>query len=117
MTDTRLIDLHPRWVGLPQWAANSPFYVGVSFDCPCPKCQSGRCKTCGHTPSPKRLAVQFWPPIDPDALLGRIFELPDNGGHRRAGGESFDTLTFSPSVGFDGIGHWHGHITKGGLTP
>lgn len=113
----RLVDLNVRWVGLSQWAEKSPpFHIGISFDCPCPKCQACRCLTCGHTPSPKRLAVHFWPPIDPDGLLGRIFNLPDNGGHRRTG-ETFDTLTLSPSVGFDSIGHWHGRITSGEITP
>jgi hypothetical protein len=49
-------------------------------------------------------------------MLGRVFELPHNGGHERVTGESFDTLTLNPSVGFDSIGHWHGRITNGEMT-
>ena len=55
----------------------------------------------------------FWPPVDPEGLLGTVFELPDNKGHRRASGDTFDTLTLVPSIGFENIGHWHGDITNG----
>lgn len=111
----KLSALNPRWVQPSQWATLSPpFYIGMSFDCP--HCQPTRCPTCGHSDEIKRLAVTFWPPVDPEGLLGRVFNLPDNGGHRRSG-DTFDTLTLSPSVGFDGIGHWHGNITNGEVTP
>lgn len=109
----RLTELSPKWVWLPQWSKQSPtFYVGVSFNCPCGPCNASACPTCGHRPDPKRLAVMFWPPIDPECLLGKMFELADNNGHRRTG-DSFETLTLTPSVGFDSIGHWHGCITDG----
>ena len=106
-----LVDFKPHWISLPQWASKDPFYVGVSFLCP--HCEINMCPTCGHVPGHKRLAVMFWPPIDPSKLLGNSFDLPDNGGHRRASGESFDSLTLSPSIGFDSCGHWHGYITDG----
>ena len=106
----RLSELAPRWVTLAQWASPSPFYTGVSFLCPC--CEHTPCPTCGHERG-KRLAFQFWPPIDPDGLLGMVFELADNNGHRRIAGDTFDTLTIEPSVGFEQIGHWHGRITNG----
>lgn len=111
----RLTELRPKWVTLNQWAATSPpFYIGVSFDCP--HCiQKGTCPTCGHYEA-KRLSVSFWPPIDPESVMGRLFELPPNGGHARTN-DTFDTLTLVPSVGFDSIGHWHGNITNGNCLP
>jgi hypothetical protein len=48
-------------------------------------------------------------------LGARTMSGHDNGGHRRQG-ETFNDLTLSPSVGFDAIGHWHGHITAGNVT-
>jgi hypothetical protein len=114
----RLAELNPKWVLPPNWSAQAPpFYIGVSFDCPCPKCMAEACATCGHRPEPRRLAVMFWPPVDP-ANAAAAFAIPvrDNGGHRRTGGDSLDSLTLSPSVGFDSIGHWHGHIQNGEVT-
>lgn len=55
----------------------------------------------------------FWPPIDVSghfAALGITY--PHEKAHTRTG-ETFDTLTLTPSVGFDNIGHWHGSITDG----
>lgn len=96
----RLTELKPKWVTLNGWASEYPFYVGVSFLCP--------------TDRERRLAVHFWPPIDPKGLLGTMFTLPYNGGHRRTAGETFDTLTLTPSVGLDPF--WHGHISDGAVT-
>ena len=109
MTTVKLIDLSPRWIGLNNWASPSFFAVGVSFLCP-------HCDVHAPEHGPdrrRRLAVMFWPPIDPDKLLDRVFDLPDSGSHRRVSGESFDTLTIEPSIGFDSIGHWHGRLTNG----
>ena len=111
---SKLIDLKPHWIGLENWKSPSKFYVGVSFLCP--HCAPKMCPTCGHLPDHKRLAVYFWPPIDPDGLLGSMFNLPHNGGHVRTG-DTFETLTLSPSIGFDSIGHWHGNITNGDCQP
>lgn len=111
----RLSELSPRWIQPANWAALSPpFYVGVSFDCP--HCMPQTCPTCGHCPEVKRLAVSFWPPIDPQNVAQTFsIPLPHNGGHSRTG-DTFDTLTLSPSIGFESIGHWHGHITSGEAT-
>ena len=113
----KLIDANPHWIGLNNWASPAKFYIGISFECPCPACQKDACSACGRAYSPKRLAVTFWPPIDPEKLLGNLFNIPDNKGHRRASGETFDDLTLTPSIGFEGIGHWHGHLTNGELLP
>jgi hypothetical protein len=113
----RLVDLSPRWVSPAQWANQSPpYYVGVSFDCPCVKCRAPACPTCGHAPDAKRLQVSFWPHIDPQGAVQQFsLSFADHGEHRRTG-DTFDTLTLSPSVGFEGIGHFHGHISNGEVT-
>lgn len=98
----KLIDCNPSWIGL---AGGVPFYFGVSFDCP--HCLGIR------TTSIKRLAVHFWPPIDPENWNGRITPIPHEGFHNRISGEDFRTLNLSPSVGFESINHWHGYITNG----
>jgi hypothetical protein len=109
----RIVDLNPKWVTLNGWASDSAFYVGISFNCPCSKCIVSKCPTCDHENKPKRLSVSFWPPIDPDNVAATFMTpLPDNGGHRRTG-DDFTNLTLSPSIGFDSIGHWHGHFING----
>lgn len=110
----RLSELSPRWIGLQNWASKDNFYVGISFLCP--HCQPKACPTCGHLPEHKRLAVNFWPPIDPANLMGNLFQIPPNGGHARTG-DTFETITLTPSIGFDSIGHWHGNITNGECVP
>jgi hypothetical protein len=107
----RLTDLAPHWVQPMHWADLSPpFYIGVSFLCP--HCDHTPCPTCGAQRG-RRLAVKFWPPVDPDGVLARITEIPHADFHRRVSGDTFDTLTIEPSIGFDP--HWHGRITNGGL--
>lgn len=105
----RLSELSPHWVGLNNWASPSIFRVGISFLCP--HCDS-KLPEHGETRR-RRLAVKFWPPIDPDGLLGKMFDLPNEGYHRRISGDTFENLTLEPSIGFDSIGHWHGRITNG----
>jgi hypothetical protein len=111
----RLIELKPRWVTLAQWASPSRFYVGMSFDCPhCLLIKE--CPTCKHKPDIKRLQVTFWPPIDPDNTMEKMMvKITDNGGHRRVG-DTFDTITFTPSISFEQIGHWHGCIINGEVS-
>jgi len=116
----KLVDLSPKWLVLPNAVDGVRFYVGVSFLCP--HCEHTPCPTCGHQRG-RRLAFYFFPPIDPDNLIGRYGPewWPENGRgrkeHRRESGDTFDTLTISPSVGFEQIGHWHGTITNGLLNP
>jgi hypothetical protein len=109
----KLIELQPHWIQPSQWAEEGPaFYVGVSFLCP--HCIHGPCPTCGAQRG-KRLAVSFWPPIDPTKAMGRMFEypVPTTKTHQRVTGETFETLTLEPSIGFNSTGHWHGRITNG----
>jgi len=97
----KLTDLVPHWVQPGQWAEQSPpFYIGVSFKCP--KCSPGPCPTCGYN-SNRRLAVSFWPPIDPTRCQKKYgFELPHDGYADRLRGETFATLSLEQIVT---IGH------------
>lgn len=109
----RLTDLSPHWVQPAYWADGAaPFYIGVSFLCP--HCDHTNCPTCGAVRG-KRLAVNFWPPIDPEKWLERITEIPHVGFHQRINGDTFDTLTLSPNIGLSP--HWHGTIINGELQP
>ena len=108
----RLTDLSPHWIGLPDWTPSSAFYVGVSFFCP-------HCDPFAPTHGPnrrRRLAVMFHPPIDPDNWMVRIIQPTEDGKYQRVSGDTFDTLTIEPSIGFESIGHWHGRITNGVVT-
>jgi hypothetical protein len=93
----RLIELNPRWY----IAADSPDILGITFDCPC-------CKVI-------RLGVPFVEVIDRDGL-------PDDVHWGRPGvkwnrsGETFETLSLSPSIDASAFGHWHGHISSGEVT-
>lgn len=109
----RLTELSPKWIQPYGWSSTAAFYVGLSFLCS--HCNQGSCPTCGKGQG-HRLAVMFWPPIDPEKLMGRLFDIPDNGGHRRVSGETFDTLTLHPSIGFDNPPHFHGDIANGEIT-
>jgi hypothetical protein len=97
----RLTELKPRWSGLPGGIKD-----GVTFQCP----------HCGT----QRLGIKFSPPIDPEGWWPKIAQ-PTYAGmnvwHRQSG-ETFDTLTITPSVNakIDVAGHWHGYITNGEVT-
>jgi hypothetical protein len=110
----RLVELKPHWIGLNGWAAPEPFYIGLSFLCPhCPADLPEHGQT-----RRRRLAVSFWPPIDPGNWAKRFAVpfVPTSAAHRRISGETFDTLTLEPSIGFESIGHWHGRITNGAIA-
>jgi hypothetical protein len=115
----RLIDREPHWIGYAkgpasQWSADDPFYFGVSFLCPA--CIVKKCPTCGHESGGHRVAVSFWPPIDPGGWNGKIsgFDASVTSKfHQRADGDTFAELTLTPSVSLE---HWHGNITNGELT-
>lgn len=107
----RLIDLKPRWVGLnpSQWGELEGPSVRFGLSFKCPHCED-------------RLAVMFKPFIDPTNFAERItWALPGapnpNTGEVkeihwwRRTGETFDTLTLTPSI--DAANHWHGFITDG----
>jgi len=99
----RLTELQPRWTGYGEGAVID----GISFLCP-------HCMR-------QRLAVKFNPPIDKDHWIARgiatpIYELM---WHRT--GETFDTLSLSPSINagnnrMDFNNHWHGFICNGEIS-
>ncbi len=96
----RLVDLNPRWVGIHNFDVNSIYYIGVTFDSP----------TTG-----KRLAVLFEPAIDPAGLAAKYgwsTYFPESKKWQRTG-ETFDSLTLSPSLDFSSSGDWHGFINNG----
>ena len=104
----KLTELNPKWVTLSRWSDNEhPFYIGITFDCPhCIK---------------QRLAVSFYPPVNPThenfPFEWRKEFTPFQPVWDRRG-ETFDTLTLTPSVdtsrpGIEMEGHWHGHIKNG----
>lgn len=109
----RLTYFDPHWINMPQAATGVRFYIGVSFLNPMG--ERGPCPACGHNRD-KRLACNFWPPIDPDGLIAKFgIDFPHDRFHERVSGETFDTLTISPSIGLDP--HWHGSIANGEITP
>jgi len=111
---TRLVDLKPHWIA-PQgmsYEGAPRFYIGVSFLHP--NHDHSKCPTCGASRE-RRLAVNFWPPIDPDGWEHRGTPVPHEGFHHRVSGDTFETLTLSPSIGLDALG-FHGHITEGEVT-
>lgn len=97
----RLTALDPRWFTM---SGNSGivFHLGITFLCP-------HCRV-------ERLAVHFANPIDPDGWLGRVMWATLSRTWHRSG-DTFDTLTLTPSIDASGVGHWHGHIVNGEVLP
>lgn len=105
----KLLDLEPRWAGygglhgLPE-AEGKRCYIGVVFLCP-------HCRA-------TRLGVLFDNPID-DGIGWLVDHWPTNQEMRSARklwhreGETFDTLSLSPSIDVSAHGHWHGFIRNG----
>jgi hypothetical protein len=100
----KLTDLNPRWVGIHGWSSDSPFYIGVTFDSP--------------TRPGQRLAALFLPAIDPEGLAAKYGwgeAFPQSRKWQRAG-DTFESLTLTPSLDFSAAGDWHGHITAGQIS-
>lgn len=91
----RLLDLDPRWFT----EGDSPDLVGITFNCPC----------CGGK---NRLGVLFKEPIDRDGLPTDTHWTEQETLWTRTG-ETFETLSLSPSIDCSKFGHWHGFITNG----
>lgn len=105
----RLVDLNPVFLsaggeGITDSKTGEPVPktegVGVAFDCPC-----------GNHDEEHRCYVPFSNPIGPGPLVAQ------HGWHRQ--GTSFDDLTLTPSIFRNGYGScgWHGHVTKGEISP
>jgi hypothetical protein len=89
----RLVDLDPHWIGTHDESGLRDTHLGVSFRCPQPDCE-------------QRLYVPFANPPSGAAPM-----LAEHLWHRE--GETFETLTLTPSVDVSKYGHWHGFITAG----
>ena len=106
----RLADLHPRW-GREYNGYDGQYLI---FDCPCPAplipcpcgeptCPQQLTKACGWSPMHIPIAnpIDGGPPPRATTLWTRT-------------GETFETLTLSPSI--HAVGHWHGFIRNGELV-
>ncbi len=105
----RLLELDPRWFTFAHPADGVDIRIGLTFLCP-------HCRA-------QRLGVRFEPPIDPAGLIASLgIAWPHGDGptwHRE--GDTFDTLTISPSIDASGReidfkGHWHGFIRNGEIS-
>lgn len=94
----RLVDLDPRW-----FSAGGDV-IGLTFDCP-------HCRD-------QRLGVEFDVGVDlRGAHPGVLVPVPPDGkNHWHRVGETFETLTLTPSVDASASGHWHGFVTNGEVT-
>jgi hypothetical protein len=92
----KLSDLSPRWI-----KHFDTDKIGFTFLCP-------HCKEV-------RLAVHFWPPIDPDNHFNNVVFVNDLKDIRKwtRTGNSFENLSLSPSIDTSAHGHWHGSIING----
>lgn len=102
----KLIEMNPHWLGFGGdgvTTADGSFVprrerVGIEFDCPC---------GCKHP-----VAVTF---ANPEDGLGPISPAPYPSWHRV--GDTFETLTLSPSIQREIPARcWHGYVTNGEIT-
>lgn len=102
----KLTDLSPVWIV----TGDGRRGMGVTFCCPCPTC---RAATPVGEERGRRLFAMFSNPVD-----GGPPEPADDGPSPRwlRAGETFETLTLTPSIDASASGHWHGFITNGELT-
>lgn len=87
----RLTELEPRWLNIGGRSG-----MGITFLCPC--CRS------------ERLPILFENPLDGGA--------PEAGVRTRwtRTGNTFETLTLTPSIDARNSGHFHGFITAGEIV-
>lgn len=93
----RLTELEPRWVS----TRHSPDLVGVTFRCP-------HCRE-------QRIGVLFVEEIDRDGLPNAVHWADQQKKWHREG-DTFETLTLSPSIDCSASGHWHGFVRVGEVT-
>lgn len=107
----KLTELAPRWASDRYYRNASGVVVydgmrqgmGITFDCP-------HCRV-------TRLAVFFSNPRDGLPPLTTELDPPHAARKLWArSGETFDTLSLSPSIDASADGHWHGFITNGEVT-
>jgi len=110
----KLTDLNPHWVTVPQAAPGYhgddssyvKLYIGITFRCP--HCHAGERGEVFY------IGIFFANPVDPDNWLPRITPLGKLAEHVwNRTGDTFETLSLTPSVDASKYGHWHGFITNG----
>jgi hypothetical protein len=122
----RLVDLHPEW-----WAPPCRRGVAVVFDCPHCVATAVKHPSCIGAPYGFTRLCCSVTPLDGgapflaenDTLLAaglKPSEMPwcvDSGIVWARTGDTFETLTLSPSVDASRAGgHWHGFISAGAIT-
>lgn len=78
---------------------DNPDVVGITFDCPC---------CAGKT----RLGVLFVQEIDRDGLPNDVHWSREGIKWNREG-DTFETLSLTPSIDASKWGHWHGFVKQG----
>src|SRR5437867_3907648 len=98
----KLVELDPRWVTFDNWHGES-FWYGVNFRCP-------HCRTVF-------VGVQFKNPIDPANYIERgivdwtkYMAAQEQQKFWDRVGDTFETLTLTPSIDVSKHGHWHGNL-------
>lgn len=91
----KLTELEPSWIT----TSDGRRGMGVVFLCPC----------CRDT----SLCAWFANPLDGGPPAG-----PEHGPapRWRRSGDTFETLTVTPSIDASAAGHWHGFVTNGEVT-
>jgi hypothetical protein len=114
----RLVDLNPHWIS--EWTpAGKPQRHGQGLMLDCPHCVASGIKS--DSPKMVRLPVAFknpldgGPPFGPDSHPNGV-PIPRPLWQRT--GDTFETLTLSPSIDASGThaGGWHGHIQNGQIV-
>jgi len=88
----RLTDLDPNWFTTTEGRHG----MGITFLCPC--CQTQHLGVWFANP------IDGLPPATPECLPAPRWVRT---------GDTFETMTLSPSIDVSGVGHWHGHIING----
>lgn len=114
----KLRELDPRWFAEP---GRGP--QGLTFLCP--HCRAIRLAVAFDPPidggpvvslAPKALWPLLWPPGGTPADGSGAMTVVPPGVHWSRTGETFETLTLSPSVDASASGHWHGTVAAGEAT-
>jgi hypothetical protein len=125
----QLTELHPAFMGAGGEGISTP---GPD---PCPQCAGAGCDDCHHTgkqyvPAPERHGVgvrldcpcgnrdkghQLYVPFANPLDGGPPMQTGKNNGWQRTG-ETFETLTLTPSILRRGSCGWHGFITNGEIV-